>query len=176
MQWGSHTLFIICPEGFSSKDRSSIIGRIETSYLNHFVMEDKFYNLVSNNLWFKGSAGFMFEMIVLSWLCTNSESKELACTPARSALPQLTIPVCQGWFMLSSKEQSNLGDLNECKRPFCMTVASKHGVKSTSFLQIANSLLKVFRKSQRWCHVFVTDKEASNRMASRDSPGPWGSK
>ncbi|KAI0290641.1 hypothetical protein B0F90DRAFT_591568 [Multifurca ochricompacta] len=140
----------------------------------------RFYNMVSNHLWFKGSAGYMFETIVLAWLCANSESSR---TPAQSASPQLTIPMCQGCCMLSSKEQHDLGDLNDRETPFCVipvskafpsvdamiitdnhiitiqvTVASKHSVKSTGFLQIVNKFPKGFQMFRKWCHVFVTDR------------------
>ncbi|KAI0290088.1 hypothetical protein B0F90DRAFT_667656 [Multifurca ochricompacta] len=90
----SHTLFTIHPKGLSSEYRPIAIMRIETSYLNRFVIEaiaaqdllqqSEFYFGVSHHSSFKGSAGYMFDMAVLSWLCANSESKELACTPARS--------------------------------------------------------------------------------------------
>ncbi|KAI0299681.1 hypothetical protein B0F90DRAFT_602363 [Multifurca ochricompacta] len=191
----SHTLFTIRPKGLPSEERSSAIGRIESSYLNRFVIEAivtqdvlqqiEFYNLVSRHPWFRGSAGYMFEMAVLSWLCANSESNELPCTPARSASPQLTIPVCQGWCMLSYKDQHTLKYLTDCKRPFCVipipasktfpavdamiftddhiitiqvTITPEHSVKSTGLLQIADSLTKGFRKSRKWCHVFITDR------------------
>ncbi|KAI0294309.1 hypothetical protein B0F90DRAFT_1821336 [Multifurca ochricompacta] len=183
----SHTLFTIHPEGLTSEKRPIAIMRIETSYLNCFVIEaiaaqdllpqSKFYFGVSHHSWFKSSAGYMFDMAVLSWLCVNSESKELTCTPARSASPQLTIPVCQGWCMLSYKDPDTLKYLSDCKRPFCVIpipaskafpgvdamiftddhiitiqvmIAPEHSVKSRGLVQIPNSLAKAFRKSRKW--------------------------
>ncbi|KAI0298440.1 hypothetical protein B0F90DRAFT_1669030 [Multifurca ochricompacta] len=192
----SHTLFTIHPKGLSSEDRQSSIGRIETSYLNRILMDKiaaknqqeqiNFYKLVSHHQWFKGSAGYILENVVLSRLCADPESKGLPCTPARSDLPQLTIPACQGHLNLSYEEQHSLEYLNRIRRPFCViptsktsatvdatiftdrhiitiqvTVASEHSVKETGFGQIANSFPKTFRQSREWCHVFVTD-EAEN--------------
>ncbi|KAI0293027.1 hypothetical protein B0F90DRAFT_189955 [Multifurca ochricompacta] len=188
-----HTLFTIRPKGLSLSYRPTPIGRIETSYLNGILIEaiaakDKqeqlnFYHLVSNHPRFKGSAGYILEMVVLSRFCVGSGSKELTCTPARSRSPKLTIPVCQGWCMLSYKEEHKLGYLNSLKQPFCVipasktfaavdatiftdnriitiqvTVASEHSVKERGFRQIANSLPKKFRELRKWCHVFITDR------------------
>ncbi|KAI0294599.1 hypothetical protein B0F90DRAFT_1919658 [Multifurca ochricompacta] len=136
-----------------SEYRPIAIMRIETSYLNRFVIEaiaaqdllqqSEFYFGVSHHSSFKGSAGYMFDMAVLSWLCANSESKELACTPARSvskALPAVDAMIFTDDHIITIQ----------------VTIAPEYSVKSKGLLQIANSLAKGFRQSRKWCHVFVT--------------------
>ncbi|KAI0297785.1 hypothetical protein B0F90DRAFT_869221 [Multifurca ochricompacta] len=192
-----HRLIAIHPSGTSLGKRGIPIGEIATEHLNNLVLDARggrtvekqldFYNLISSHKHFRGSAGFMFEMFVFTWLSSQEHpnGEGLDCTAVDSNSPSLTIPVCGGW----SPFTSNPEDLGDHETPFCLkpdaktfptidviictndhlitvqaTISGTHSANPEGFNLVFNGLPAKFRNNRTWCHVFVTDKEESAQM------------
>lgn len=140
-----------------------------------------FYRMLRGHSWFGTSAGYFFETHVLLWIRYASTLDYLACTPAMPRSPSLRISTCGDnvEFFSNVDELKNV-DKNETRKcwvpasqtfPTCdaivltnnfvitMTIASKHGAKSSGFEKISNSLPSDFLATRDWCHIFLTDSE-----------------
>jgi hypothetical protein len=192
----SHVLFAIQPRGKDLLGRKTPIADTATtdriweiiSYAAakaHVQRRISFYQMISKNRDFRGSAGQMFGRFVLSRLTSGPDVDPLACSPATLGSPVLNILAC-------GKERtsffSNKTALKKAKwdvLPVCflpttpqtfatvdaiiftneliitvqVTISDKHNAEGIGFADIKESILPHIREHRDWCHVFITDND-----------------
>jgi hypothetical protein len=187
----SHILFAIQPKGKDLTGRRMPVATMATHRIWQVIsyaaaqaqVQDRirFYQMISEQPDFRGSAGQMFERFVLSWLASDANVDPLRCIPAAPGLI-LNIPACgkeRTYFFGSKtalKEKAKLDEFPVCLLPISkthaavdaivltneliitiqVTISDLHSAKGSGFDGIQQPEI---RRGRSLRHVFITDKE-----------------
>jgi hypothetical protein len=164
-------------------DKIAHLGRFDPD------MSVSFYSQASRNPRFEVSMGYVVEKFVYAWLSSNPAERELVCRPADpEAVERIRLkPIGRDRLHIIAgktrlKEAKESGDklpfgwiLASQSFPFidaiiCMdtlvitiqvATTSSHYADEKGFSQIKECLPDKTRNTRKWCHVFITDEEAT---------------
>jgi hypothetical protein len=192
----SDIVFAIQPKGKDETGRRMPIAGMATDRIweiisyaaakAHVQGRISFYQTISEDPDFRGSAGKMFGRFFLSWLASGPDVNPLDCSPAKLGSSVLNIPACgeEQTSFFGSKTVLKRSELDDSKLPVCLlpisqtfagvnaiiftneffitvqvTISDKDGAKGIGFTGIKESISPHIREHRNWCHVFITDND-----------------